>query len=174
MHNLETEEDLKRMLAPGGPVKAAEEFRKNGHVRFIGVSGHYFPDAMSRALDEYPFTGVLCPLGALNAVANSFEEKVAKKARARGIAVMGMKVLASGLASREQAPDFLRYALGLDLDTAVVGAETIEQVEENVRTAAEYAPLSEAERKAALEQGRLLLASSRPEAFWLAENYRKK
>ena len=42
---------------------------------------------------------------------------------------------------------FLRYALSHPLDTVVVGCDDLRQVEENVRLAARFTPMSEEERR---------------------------
>ena len=42
--------------------------------------------------------------------------------------------------------DLLRYCLGLDISTATMGVDSIAQLEENVKTAIEMEPFSQAER----------------------------
>ena len=55
--------DLDMALAPDGAVAALEEARKDGLVRFIGITGHARPELLAHALKQYAFDTVLVALG---------------------------------------------------------------------------------------------------------------
>ena len=80
-----------------------------------------------------------------------------------------MKVLAYGQVPEEDRGLFLRYSMGLDLDVAVVGMDTVEQVEENVALAEAFEPLSAAEEARLLDVAGQVAAGDKGKLFWLPE-----
>ena len=91
-------------------------------------------------------------------------------ARARGMGIMAMKVMAYGQVPAADRGLFLRYAMGLDLDVAVVGMDTVEQVEENVALAEAYdaAEPRRGERASSTSPGQVA-AGDKGKLFWLPE-----
>jgi hypothetical protein len=60
--------------------------------------------------------------------------QVIPTARQQGMAVLAMKVLIAGRARHAQSIEpYIGYAISRDIDTAVIGCESIEQLEELVR-----------------------------------------
>lgn len=148
VHSVDTAEQGEQILQPNSVLKAIEELKQAGHIRFIGVSGHWVKHVMLRLLQEYPFDAVLFPAGLFNAAYRySFVEDVLPYARQRGIAVLGMKVFGAGrVAHASTIEPYLRYSLHLPLDTAVIGFDSIRQLEETVRIVkSQPPPLSQAE-----------------------------
>lgn len=147
MHDLKDEADLgERLNEKHGAVRAAEQLRAEGRVGFIGVTGHTRPEAMKAALKAYPFDTMLVSLGAMHEAVRPFYDTVMPEALERGVGVLGMKVTAYGfLSSHLEAA--LRYVMGLPgVASAVVGVDSIEQVERNAAIAARLQPLSDSER----------------------------
>ena len=64
MHSLTAEEDWATAFGPGGALEALIEEREQGHVRFIGVTGHGLaaPRMHLRSLERFPFDSVLLPM----------------------------------------------------------------------------------------------------------------
>ncbi len=62
-HNLVDEEGWRTAMSPGGALEGAVEARRQGLVRFIGVTGHgtYAAAMHLRSLQEYEFSSVLLP-----------------------------------------------------------------------------------------------------------------
>ncbi len=146
LHDFKDEDDLLAVTAPDGALKAIEKFRKDGAVRFVGITGHRDPKILAMALQEYPFDTILCSLGAVHAAVRPFYDTIMPVARERGVGVLGMKVMAYGFL-KDHAADALRYVMGLHgVSAAVVGMDNIEQVEANVAVARECRPLSETEQ----------------------------
>lgn len=135
VHGIGDEEDYKKITSANSVLKALDEYRKAGHVRFIGISGHHHKSVMDRLLRAAKFDAVLCPVGLANlAFDYSFEEQVIPTARQQGMAVLAMKVLVAGRARTAPSIEpYLRYAINRDVDTAVIGCESIEQLEGLVR-----------------------------------------
>lgn len=146
IHDLKDEADLAAALGPDGAVKAIEEFRDAGQVRFIGVTGHRDPNILAKALAEYPFDTILCALGAVHEAVRPFQEFILPVARQQGVGVLGMKVMAYAFLA-DHAERALRFVMGAEgVASAVVGVDDIEQLEFNVRVARQFDPLPDAER----------------------------
>jgi len=145
MHNIWSIGELDKITAREGALQAAVQARDEGLVRYISISGHSDPGVQIEALERFPFDSVLCATSVLDHFILSFAEELLPVARAKGVAVAGMKIM--GLGRLSQIYDkALRYAFGLPIDTAVVGMESMEQLKKNLAVAEAYQPLSDDER----------------------------
>ena len=78
-------------------LRALDQLVRHGHVRYIGVSGHWVKDVMLRILGEYAFDAVLFPVGLFNAAYDySFLDSGLPFARSTEMAVHGMKIYGAG------------------------------------------------------------------------------
>jgi len=161
IHDVREFAELDALEAPDGAYAAAVEARERGLVRFIGVTGHHDPAVLRAALERFPFDAVLLPLNpAEGARPDAFERTVVPAARARGMAVIGMKVLARGLLLGPRGAgldltEALGYALSADVDTLVIGCDDTAQVRASAAAAAAFEPLgAEARRGLELRVGR--------------------
>jgi len=156
VHDVRTPKDLDEIFGPKGAIKAFEASRKNGLVRFIGVSGHRNPAILSRALDLFPFDVVLMPVNPAEPFYWSFFEDALPKAQEKGLGILGMKTLSRGVAAKifsdESVENFIRFALTQPISAAVVGCDTIEQLEMNLRIAQSFEPMSEKEQNILLSK----------------------
>jgi len=144
-HHVWSMEELDKITAPGGVLEAAIDARKEGLIRCISISGHTDPKVQLEALQRFPFDSVLCPTSVLDHFMKSFAEEFLPTANAKGVAVVGMKVMGLGALSHTY-DKALRYAFGLPISTAIVGMETMEQLRKNIDVAEHYQPLSDEER----------------------------
>jgi len=149
VHDVRTAEEIEEIFGKGGAIEAFTEAREKGLVRFIGVTGHHDPLITRRCMEMFDFDTVLMPVNPAEPHHKSFIEHVMPEAVARGMGIIAMKVYFRGMAARI-APGklelFYRYALSHPVTTAVVGCDTIGQLEENVRFASSFTPLTEAEK----------------------------
>jgi aryl-alcohol dehydrogenase-like predicted oxidoreductase len=97
-----------------------------------------------------------------------FLDETVPLARSKGLGIVGMKVLrgfifGNGqgtelhpelLAHRVTVAHLLRFAFSQPVSTAIVGCETIEQLEENVAVARVAKPMDDSEREHLLERTR--------------------
>jgi len=150
IHDVRSPKDIEQIFAPRGAIKAFEAAKRNKLVRFIGISGHRNPTILSRALDLFPFDVVLMPVNPAEPHYWSFLEAVLPKAVDKGMGILGMKTLSRGVCARifgnESIETFLRFALTHSISAAVVGCETIDQLEMNVRIARSFQPMDQQEQ----------------------------
>ena len=155
VHDVRTNDEIEEIFGKGGAIEAFAEARERGHVRFIGVTGHHDPLIIRRCIEMFDFDTVLLPVNPAEPHYRSFLEEVIPLAVDRGMGIVAMKVYIRGMASRI-APGkldlFFRYALSHSVTTAVIGCDTIWQLEENVRFASSFTPLSEDEKAMLVEQ----------------------
>ncbi|MGZ3534107.1 MAG: aldo/keto reductase [Thermodesulfobacteriota bacterium] len=145
IHDVRTTKDLDLIFGPKGASKAFEAAKRNKLARFIGISGHRNPTILSRALDLFPFDTVLMPVNPAEPHYWSFLGEVLPKVQARGMGILGMKTLSRGVCIKifgaESIENFLRFAMTQPISAAVVGCETIEQLEMDVRLARSFQPM---------------------------------
>ena len=153
MHDVRTREDIDRIFGPNGAMEAFEAARKAGKCRYIGFTGHYDPEIHLAMLKKYDkWDSVLLPLHAADTSYLSFEEGTLPEARKRGIGIQAIKVFCKGYLLRAISPaDCLRYTLNLGVH-AIAGCGTRGQMEDNIRTAQEFKPLTSEEVAAIREK----------------------
>jgi hypothetical protein len=155
IHNVRTDEDLEQMFAKEGAVKALEAARDQKIVRFIGVTGHRDPQILKAAIERHPFDAVLVALNAADRHKSSFIDTFLPTAVAKNMAIIGMKVPARGEIFRPGGittmTEAMSYVLTLPVSTIIVGIATVEELEENVRIAKDFVPLT-AEQMERLEK----------------------
>jgi aryl-alcohol dehydrogenase-like predicted oxidoreductase len=159
VHDLRTEEDLSELFGPKGAMETFERARREGAVRFIGVTGHENPEILLKAIETAEFDAVLLPVNPAEPAYRPFMDTVIPKAVKRGMWVVGMKVLARGILpklSSSGSPDlFLQYALSVKgVSLVVVGCDDVHQLKGNVEavSALSGAPPMTAKERAELEE----------------------
>lgn len=167
LHDLKDDDDLRAVFAKDGALKAVESFRATGSVRFVGVTGHRDPAVLVRALESYAFDTVLAPFGAIHHAVRPFHAPLAPVAKARGVGLLGMKVMAYAFLAA-QAREALRFVMGLDgVVSAVVGMDDIAQVERNAAWARSFEPLSTAEEQTLLADARRIYQARAKDAWFV-------
>ena len=148
-HALARDRDLEQIFDErNGALRAAEEAREQGIVRFLGITGHYNPEIIVRGLDRYPFDTALVPINAADVhTPKPFITTVLPVARQRGTGIVAMKVPAYGNLLKPGVLDGIGEAIGYTLSQSgasccIISANTIAQLEENIRAARSFRPLS--------------------------------
>ena len=151
IHNVRTASDLDRALGRNGAVRALEELKQQGAIKFAGITGHKDPQLLLRGIREYEFDTILMSLNAADIHYRPFQYELLETAAEKEMGIIAMKVTAvgrifqeNGVSSMDQA---LGYVLTLPVHTAIVGISTEREVEENVRLAREFVPLADAEMR---------------------------
>lgn len=131
--------------------EAFEHLREQGVIRYIGVTGHS-SRVLADALEDYPYDTALLTLNAARAVMDDPAdlERFFRVARERQVGVIAMKVVERGSLIQRglKMERLLPYVLSHPVSTAIVGITEIAHLEENVRIARAFQPLSAAEMAA--------------------------
>jgi aryl-alcohol dehydrogenase-like predicted oxidoreductase len=139
--------------ATGGAYEAFRQAKEKGWTRFIGVTGHHDPAVLQKALDLYEFDTVLLPVNPAEPHHASFLP-LAREALARGLGVIGMKVLCRGnlpqLAEDPEAlaGELVAYALSQAVSLVVIGADNPDQVRLLAAAARKFVPMTPEEQQA--------------------------
>lgn len=151
-HAIQYKGDPQRIFDPDkGGMKAALEARQAGKLRFIGFSGHMFPEMHLEMIRmPFPWNTVQMPLNILDAHFNSFQRQVLPVVNQKGIGALGMKSLTGQDARLPRELNISvdlcrRYALSLPVSTVICGMQTFEELEEDMARARDFMPLTEAE-----------------------------
>jgi aryl-alcohol dehydrogenase-like predicted oxidoreductase len=152
VHDVRTEEEMEEIFGPRGAIEAFAAAKEQGSVRFVGVTGHHDPRITLRCLDLFPFDTVLVPVNPAEVLSDGFVKTVIPVAAERGMGIIGMKVYFRGFAERlpwyEGMEPFFRFALSQAITSAVIGTDTVEQLEENVAFARTYTAMTPDEQAA--------------------------
>lgn len=169
LHNVQTKEQLERIFAADGAIKALEKAKSEGVVRHLGITGHFEPLILLDAVNRYPFDQILLALNAADVHYLSFKNYLLPEVQKQGIGIVGMKVATRGrmLSSWEPPPvdqqpsrmatpkpgtitirEALSYNMTLPVSTTIIGVDNVAQIEEDVQIASGFSPLSEDEMRA--------------------------
>jgi predicted aldo/keto reductase-like oxidoreductase len=173
IHSVSAWADLEQALAPDGAVAGAEEAKRQGKVRYIGITGHARPEILGHALTQYPFDTVLVAMGMADRLITSPETFLLPRARERSVGVIAMKTLGDG--HYKNVDLALRYALGLEgVSLSIVGMDVPVQIDQIVSIASNFKPLAEEEEARLIEEIRPLVQKDaeesqkgKSELFWL-------
>jgi aryl-alcohol dehydrogenase-like predicted oxidoreductase len=151
MHDIRTREHLDAISGPGGALEAFVRAKKEGRVRYIGVTGHHDPAILAEAVAKWPVDSVMLPVNPVEELLGGFLTLTMAAARKKKIAVIGMKILG---ASHYILPKFdisagllIRYALSHEVTVGIVGCASADEVQVLARAGRERTPLAEAEKK---------------------------
>ncbi|MEX0330664.1 MAG: aldo/keto reductase [Puniceicoccaceae bacterium] len=164
IHNLKEMEEVDRLFAPDGALKAFQQAKEEGLVRFIGVTGHYEPNVLRELISRVNLDCILMAVNAADPHYLSFIEHLLPVALEKEMGIIGMKVATRGRMLSTWEPDpleeqpermrtakpgsitmseSLAYNFSLPVSTNIVGVDNVEQLEANMRCAANFMPLSE-------------------------------
>ena len=138
---------LERGLGPGGALEAVQQAREEGLVRFIGVTGHDWPQIAQAVLTGH-FDTVLCWY---NCALREAEETVIPAAQAHNTGVVIMNASRNEkLLKAPNAPDpvqFYRYVLSNDaVATTIMGLRNVDLFEEVAAGLSERVQITQQEK----------------------------
>jgi uncharacterized protein len=177
LHDVGTMTDVNEIFAKGGAMEALLQAREQKMVRYLGLTGHYRPEALMECMKRFQFDAILMALNAADKHHYSFIDKLLPMAVEQQMGIIGMKVPARGrilstwnpppLESQQHSwegmviaktPGTIRmkeamyYTLSLPVSTVIIGCDTVAQLEENVQLAREFTPYSETQMAALTEK----------------------
>lgn len=166
LHNIQHQEEIEQIFAPGGALEALIQAREDGRTRFVGLTGHFDPAPLLEGLRRFDFDCILMALNAADPHCASFAAQLLPTAVAKQMGIIAMKVPArSRILSTwtpppeaEQNPwavarrpgtitmqEALHYVWTHPVSTAIVGCDHPGQVEANVAAAQCFTPVAAAD-----------------------------
>ena len=159
IHGVSFENDPELFIRPNGAAEALAQAKKEGKVRFVGFTGHKDPKIHLAMLNTgFPFDAVQMPLNPFDCTFRSFEQQVLPELQKRGIAALGMKPLGGFAPAIKEgvvtAEESLRYAMSLPVATTITGIEKMDVLEQNLKIAQGFTPMSEQQMNELRNRGR--------------------
>lgn len=170
LHDIGTMTDINQVFAKGGAMEALLEMQQQKVVRFLGLTGHYRPDALMEGIRRYPFDTVLMAMNAADPHHFSFNEALLPLAVERQMGIIGMKIPGRGRILSTWTPppieqqkhswegmvlatqpgtltmrEAMYYTLSRPVSTIIIGCDSVAQLEENGHLAREFTPLSDSQ-----------------------------
>ena len=143
LHDLRTKEDINEIFSSNGAIHALEDAKKQGKIRFVGITGHHDPEILISAIKKYDFDTVLLCANAGDIHYLPFVSTVIPEARKRRMGIIAMKVTGQGnVLPSLTMKEALHYTLSQDVDLAIIGCKNPKEVEENAKLANGFKPLS--------------------------------
>jgi uncharacterized protein len=170
LHDIGLPEDVSAVFAKGGAMEALLEMQQQKVVRFLGVTGHYRPEALIEVVNRHPFDTILMSLNAADSHIHSFTDQLLPLVVEKQMGIIGMKVPARGRLLSTWTPppleqqqhswegsaiatrpgvmnmrEAMNFTLSQPVSTVIIGCDNIAQLEENVQIAREFTPLSQSQ-----------------------------
>ena len=169
LHDIGTMYDVDQVFAKGGAMEALLDMQQQKVVRFLGITGHYRPDALIECIHRHDFDTILMAMNAADPHHYSFNEALLPLAVEKEMGIIGMKIpgrgriLSSwnppsieqqkhsweGMAIQTSNPGTLNmreamyYTLSRPVSTVIIGCDSIAQLEENVQLARDFTPITD-------------------------------
>ena len=166
IHNVQSDAQLEQIFGKDGVLEAMTSARDQKIVRNLGITGHFDPAVLAKAIDRFPFDTVLMALNAADVHHLPFTQELLPLANRKQMGVIGMKIPARDRLFKEGAVNTMKeamsYVLTLPVSTVIIGCKTVEQLEENVAIAKSFTPLPRAE----MQRIEALAANNLPNGHW--------
>ena len=175
IHGVAFDNDAELFIRPNGAAEAMQKAKQQGKVRFVGFTGHKDPKIHLSFLNTgFPFDAAQMPLNPFDATFRSFERQVVPELQKRNMAILGMKPFqGAGPAIQKgvfTAEELLRYAMSLPITTAITGMEKLDVVEQNLKIAQNFKPMT-AEEMQSLRKRAEQFADGRFEVYKVSLKY---
>ncbi|MBU8921358.1 MAG: aldo/keto reductase [Bacteroidales bacterium] len=139
LHAVGSEQQLEKVIGPGGAYPALVKAREEGKVRFIGITGHS-KDILLKAVATGLFDTVQFPY---NPIETEWEDALIPAAAKAGMGTIGMKPVAGGAIHNVSLS--IRFTLTRGMTVSIPGMDSVKQVDENVSAGENLDKLTEKE-----------------------------
>ena len=176
-HEMVYDNDPDWVFEKGG-FRAAMEALKEGKVRYVGFTGHKDPRIHRRMLElvkrvkDFDWHTSQMPINVMDYHYRSFQHEIVPICLQRGIGVIGMKSLGGGYPKGRlvdkgvaTAEECIRYALSLPISSLVCGMISMRDLEQNIKIARHFKPMTINEKEALLARVRDEATDGRHELF---------
>ncbi|MEZ5352332.1 MAG: aldo/keto reductase [Bryobacteraceae bacterium] len=171
-HEMVYDNDPDWVFEKGG-LKAALEAKKQGKVRYIGFTGHKDPLIHLKMLGKpHAWDTAQMPINVCDAFYRSFQKQVVPVCLKKDVGVIGMKGLAGGATQGRlieelglTADQCYRYSLSIPVTTQVVGITSMRQLQDDVKMARNFKPMSNSEMEALRNRVKDVAGDGRHEMF---------
>jgi hypothetical protein len=146
LHSLAKEDDLAKIEAKDGAIRALYELRDQKVARFIGMTSHTDGAVMAQAIERNDLDCVQMAMNPARVL--QFEDRALPAAKKKGLGVILMKVTGQErlLGANGAAPAaLLRYAWTLPVSTVVCGMPKLEFLDQNAASARAFTPMPQGE-----------------------------
>jgi len=169
LHDIGTMTDINEVFAKGGAMEALLEMQQQNVVRYLGLTGHYRPDALIEGIHRHPFDAVLMAMNAADPHHYSFNDALLPLAVEKQMGIIGMKIPGRGRILSTWTPpsieqqkhswegmtiqtdkpgtlmmrEAMYYTLSRPVSTVIIGCDNLSQLEENVQLARDFTPLND-------------------------------
>src|ERR1700742_196396 len=96
LHDVGLPQDVTAIFAKGGAMEALIEMHDQKVVRYLGVTGHYRPEALIDTVNRHNFDTILMALNAADTHIHSFSDKLLPLVVEKQMGIIGMKVPSRG------------------------------------------------------------------------------
>ncbi|BDC51737.1 oxidoreductase [Bryobacterales bacterium F-183] len=149
-------DDVDRIFEEDGATAAFDKAKEDGKIRYTGFTGHKDPHIHLYMLEQADrhdvhFDAVQMPLNVMDCHFRSFEKLVLPELLRRKIGVLGMKSMAYGVILKSNtvtAEECLRYTLSLPISVLITGIDSEKILDQAIRIATDFTPLSPEEMEA--------------------------
>jgi predicted aldo/keto reductase-like oxidoreductase len=163
LHNVQRQDEVDQIFAGDGAIRAMEKARSEGMVQNLGITGHYEPLILRQCIERYDFDTILMAINGADIHYLSFKQYLLPEVQKKGMGIISMKVATRGRMLSTWTPppleeqpgrmatplpgtltirEALEYNMSLPVSTTIIGVDDVAQIEENIRIASEFSPLS--------------------------------
>ena len=145
--------EFEALVGENGPMAALEKARKDGLIRFVGITGHNRPEKFKAVIEKRDIDVMMNAVNVVDRHTYDFEDIVWPTARKKNIGLVAMKVFGGGGATtgtpkmpealRRESFRFAQSVPGVAL--AVIGVGSEKELEQNVGWAKEFKPMTKEE-----------------------------
>jgi aryl-alcohol dehydrogenase-like predicted oxidoreductase len=166
-------EDPDRFFAPDGPLEALMAAKQAGKIKYIGFTGHKDPAVHLRMLEladqhKFHFDTAQMPINILDYSFRSFRHAVVPKLVERGIALLGMKPMASANIPQNRIAtgiECLHYALSQPTSVVITGCDSLARLDQAFEAAKTFQPLTPLEISALIARTKVAALTGKYEPF---------
>lgn len=159
-----------------GGIRAAQEAKKAGKVRYIGFTGHKSPVIHAKMLAKpFDWDTAQMPNNVMDSGFLSFREEVMPICLKKNMGIIGMKggcgdgrIFSDGMVTVEEA---YRYCLSQPVSVQVVGLSSVDMLKEAIRIARAFKPLTGDEKTSLLSKIKDVQSDGRYELFKTSKRY---